>query len=643
MVEVLHISLTADARDLFTEYDISAIKKIRETALKDTADRQTGLRQFIGGHYRPLLSTPAILRQIQEIFEETKASLHKVNSFGQEFASITSAAPPATPPALSTPATLYLRSLQSLKAREFLNSLNFALESLSSFSTFSMNNDAVQVSLKSSIELLPLRIFRGIKDFLTIPSDGLTSESLLDAYSASKRLLEKFPSLPTTAVTPDVFLETSLVARVSTVVETSPNISGLCTAFLAIIEAIVSFLAGLPPPKTTGILHMVIFTATNAFQTNVDRFSQLTLRELFRVANSTSEQLRTRTAMPRFVSALRDLDLSINLWGEAFQNIFSALAGRTIENSCKELNLPGKVELILNDSKVENFNAAAFAVASSETLKKRTLGICPQITEIRSSVDDLILHISAHLPSQLTQNATIEMLKRPLTREVEVVCSRLKNAVPRSPLSVCLIAGSLSSDSVGSLLPDIDSRLISPIQDLAALEWAKKTANQTKRELELIPRTGAALSFLIGLENAILKAGGPFAHHPLSVHLRNESFKVVLAHFDVVLRGIDVKSGGIERRKQNEAKVEALFRDFSLISGVLSTTGSPETRTLFMSKMNPIELEGRISAIGTEVDEAWYASRELIKLISGGKQFKERKSGIVLDVDRHLDLLFRRV
>ena len=77
--KILNISVTSDSRELFTNYELKTIKKIKETALNEINNKKTILRNFIGDNYRPLLETPPVLQQIQNIFEESQKNLKQID------------------------------------------------------------------------------------------------------------------------------------------------------------------------------------------------------------------------------------------------------------------------------------------------------------------------------------------------------------------------------------------------------------------------------------------------------------------------------------------------------------------------------------------------------------------------------------
>jgi hypothetical protein len=373
-----------------------------------------------------------------------------------------------------------------------------------------------------------------------------------------------------------------------------------------------------------------------SFTAELPKFANLELREILRDARSISDALRSRTTVPRFVAAAREISLTINLWTVAFLNLFADLAAQSIENSISRLELPAVVKKILTD--LGPFNAVQFTLGRTADLKTRSSGVSPLITECQRSLDSLILLISSQLQSQTTQIATPDMLSRPLTAAIIDTCKVLNSSIAQSPLAVCLLAGALTSPSVSGLLSDTVSGQISGMQKAAAQEWARRTASDFKPLLAVLPRTGAALSYLIRLENAILEAGGHIAVRRLDESLRSEAFATVVVHFQTVLGAIDVKALGVERRR-NEAHAELLFRDFCLLSRALSASGNANTRELCIRRMNPIGLEATLARIDRENDAALFQSRELIKLISGGKRTGEPQNLVEFDPTQHLALL----
>jgi hypothetical protein len=301
----------------------------------------------------------------------------------------------------------------------------------------------------------------------------------------------------------------------------------------------------------------------------------------------------------------------------------------------------GRVTEILTDPNLSKFNAVAFTLGDSSDLKTRSLGVSPLIAEFQHYVDSRLLLLSSQIQSQAIQIASTEMLRRPLIDLIGRTCKTLFDSLLTSPLSVCLLAGSLSSPSISALLTDALAKQLAEVQQAAALEWAKRTASDLAVWLQAVPQRGAALSFLMHLESAILEAGGHEQHRPLDVHLRSEAFRLVVPHIRGLVAAM-APGGGYEQRKASDARSELVFRDYCLLSRVLSAKGDPETRRLCIGKMNPIDVDNRKAAIESEIDVVLFQSREMIKLISGGRRIPEPQEAPEFDVEAHLALLFGR-
>ena len=638
MSSVLNISVTSDARELFVQYDVATIKKIKATALDEINHKKTVLRNFIGDNYRPLLDTPPVLKQIQGIFEETKDELRRLESFGRDFETGAAAKEAGKENPVSAAAQLYLDARNHMDASEFKVALECAVRALELLEKAEESGRLAR-SLKLGVDALPKRIFARMGKYLVSPSSEVTVESLVDCFEATEMLVKVFPAV-TARQSACEFLSSSVIKRAERIVDACDQTNELCLAFIGLLEVIVTFLAATKRRE----LRKMLEAATEAFkrQTNacIAKFAECELRDILRNSKTIEDALRNKLALPNMVSAVQDLALRVDFWNDAFVGVLGALAAQAIQFSLSKLSLGKCIERILNSSSSETFNALNFAMGSSGDLKTRSLGLSPEITKLQTQINSTILQISSQLQSQVVRIAGIEMLKQPLTVEVQSVGNILKNAVQRSPLSACLLASVMCSPTIANLVDESTMKLITQVQDMGATEWAKRKATQLKPILDMIPRTGAAFSFLFELEKSLLEAGGQNSNVRLDLHLRAEAYSLVVAWFTASLDGMVVDSGSREQVRANEAKAELLFRDFHLLSRVLSTSGHLDTRKACISKMDPINIEATWARIETSVEAEIYQCRGLIKLISGGRQIAEPKHNPDFDEKAHLSALF---
>jgi hypothetical protein len=582
------------------------------------------------------LKAPSILDDIKTIVKDAQSILTKVDDL---WSSNSTSVPVQIHP-FSAASQLYLRSLHMIDSKEFKKALDFAIEASAKLRVNPGPITPTVTAMNQAIDSLPARILKGIERFLTDRSLLLSADSLGDCFSTVDLLFTNYPTFSTPQIrTPATFLETFLVRRVALFVKSAEQINDLCLSLISLIEALVAFLAASKRPDLSRLLDSVIATFDNSFKSALPKFATLELRDILRDGRTISDALRSRTAAPRFVAAAREISLSVNLWNVPFLNVFASLAAQSIETSITSLELPTAVHKILNS--VGSFNAVQFTLGRGSDLKTRSSGLSPLITECQRTLDSFILLISSQLHSQPTPIATVDMLARPLTTAIVRTCTVLNSTITQSPLTVCLIAGALASPSVSPLLSDSAAEQVSRLQNAAAMEWARRTAGDLKPSLAALPRAGAAMSYLIRLENAILEAGGHAAVRPLDVCLRSEAFATVVAHFQSVVKAMDIRAVGVERR-QNEAHAERLFQDFCLLSRVLSAAGHADTRQLCIRRMNPIGVDAALARIDVENENAIFQSRELIKLISGGKRTGEPGHLAEFDPTQHLALLLGR-
>jgi hypothetical protein len=357
MSEVLSISITPDARTLFIEHDVQTIKKIKQTALKEIDDKQEVLRKFIGSNYRPLLTTPPVLLQIKSISDEAQSILAQVDAIGRNLSSALSVPRADEMHPFSAASQLYLRSLQKLDAKEFKSSLDFALEASALLRENRGPMAPTFTAMSQAVGSLPGRILSAVGRFLTDSSTALTSESLIDSFSTAETLFTNFPSFSTIeSRTPAAYLQNFLIERVGLLVRSGDQVNDLCLSFLSLIEAIVAFLVAAKSVELSRLLDSVISKFCTSFQDQLPKFANLELRDILRVAKSISDALRARTALPRFVAAVRELRLTINFWNVAFLTVFGDLAAQSIQTSIAGLELPTVVQKILEDSNLAKFN-----------------------------------------------------------------------------------------------------------------------------------------------------------------------------------------------------------------------------------------------------------------------------------------------
>lgn len=664
MTEVLNIPITSDARDLFVEHNISTIKTIKATALNEINHKQKVLRQFIGDNYRPLLGAPPVLKEIQNIFDDTQNTLKQLDSFSH---TLTSPMMMQTqqPSPYSIISQLYLDSLNHLSQNQFSNALRSALSAMNELKK-PIEESYLNISLKFSVDSLPCRIFGALRAFLTSPkllnsTDNieLNSTSLIDCYKVSDTLLSQFPDLKTRASpTSSAFIDNSLKERIESLVSSATEIPDVCQSFISIIESVI---LSLPTSKApVSIVDHLLSTFKSSFEKHVDHFSHFELREILRYSKLIEDSSKSRLSSTQILTVLEEMKLKIDFMS-TFLEVFKLLAAKSISLSVLNLHIQEEITKILNDPSIEDFDAGNFVMNSTSSLSLRALGVSPTITDFQKRIDSPILVIVSQLQSQMTKIATIEMLKEPLKIALKDASTILMKAVETTPLSVCLIINALCSLSLAAQLGNSISDLTS-IQNQAAKEWAKKIVNESRLILQnglgiqsekpsesdlmidylsiQLNATGTGFRFLNFLEQSIMKAAGHVQYQPLDSSLRNESKLTVTDFFTDQLKKLEINSArSIEIRKKIEKRAEILFREYSLISQVLSMNGNTELKTLFIQKMSPVEYNQIETKTIKEVNDRLNMSGEMFKLIGGSLQIKDRKP-VDFDANVILDRLF---
>lgn len=635
MTEVLNISVTGDARELFIQHDVATIKKIRQTAKDEIEHKKTVLRQFIGENYRPLMKAPPILQQIQEIFEESKETLRQLESFGQNYPSFSTESKPPPPP-ISVASQAYLDSLKALNKQNFKNSFDLAIKSAQALDQ--TEHDAFYFSFKCGVDALPFRIFNAIDQFLNLPSSKLTSDCLLDCYYTILSIYAGFPALfaKKNIENPKIFIEHALVSRVKSFIQLISNIPDLCSAFIDLIDSIIAFLANVNDNSLNTLIQIVIDNYKASFVSGLPQFSKSELREILKYSKSCEDALRNRISTPQFVSNLSEIGIKVDFWREAFLPIFRSLAAQSIKYSVISLDLKDNVKEILQMIELANFKSSSFVLNHIGDLKMKSIGMSPVFTEFQTKIDTLIISLTSQMQSQ-TSVVNIKMLQKIMNAEIASVSTIMSNSIMKSPLVVCLLAKAICSPSIESLLPDAVRDLLD-IQRKAANEWATRKANESKLMLQSLPQKGLAFTYLVEMERVILDAGGHVHYHPLDECLR-ESIKVVVN--DVFISKLQQigQNADTETRKINETNCALLFEDYCLFERVLSIRNTKNIRQLF-AKQIPLVYEEVEQNAKKMIDSLLATSGELIKLISNGIKSTAEKPSVEIIAKSHLDMLF---
>ena len=140
--------------------------------------KQSVLRQFIGDNYRPLLETPPVLHEIQSTVENGQQMLKQIDSFCHNFSSSSSfQVTPKSPFSISS--QLYLESLKSLRANQFVMALEKANEASEVLLRCNQKNLSLYSTLKFSVDALPNRIFAAVQTFLIAYDTNLTTDEVI--------------------------------------------------------------------------------------------------------------------------------------------------------------------------------------------------------------------------------------------------------------------------------------------------------------------------------------------------------------------------------------------------------------------------------------------------------------------------------
>ena len=637
MTEILNISITSDARDLFIDHDVQTIKKIRETALTEIENKKAVLRNFIGDNYKPVLNTPPVLKEIQTMFDNTKTELSHLSNISRDFSSSEISSEKQTVSPYSEASQSYLQALNYIQEFSFLNAVKLSIAAQNSISKVE-NRSFVYSSLSMVISSLPSRIYSSMKSYLTSTETKITDQLLIDCF-CSVSLLSSFSSQKFEE--PLEFIRKSLIERLGNISSQRMNIQDLSTNFVHLLESAILFVSRVEKEsesllsdsmdeskkpkllKTHKVKFLQLLTQTFA-NSDINNINECELREIIRYAKSAEDLTRTVLGSPSLVTYLNELKITVNFWQKAFLPIFQKFAKESIKTSIDSLDINKKIQNILQQEDIEKFKAMEFSLSVQNPLDLRSLGLPKEISLFQKEIEELVLLLTSRLQSQSTNIATENMLKQPLISVLQESCTVLQNSISKTPLTVYHLCSALCSPSVCSLLNDDESKTISminSIQENAATEWSKKKLEQSKYMLQLIPARGAAFSYLVYLEREVLEAAGHINNQILAKNLRNQTRIFVVDFFKEQLNHLESKSG-IEAKQAYE-KAANLYKDYCLFDFVLSIQSTKmELKSLFIQKMDPIHYQELETKFTLEAQTTFSCSGELLKLISGGNPLK---------------------
>lgn len=645
MSEVLNVNINEDARLLFEKHDVETIKKIKECAISEIEHKKNVLRHFIGDNYKPVLNTPPVLKEIQSIFDNTKNSLAKISKYSKDINSNEDIKSSEQISPFSEASQLYMMALNCLENNMFVESINNYQNAKLKISS-QPETSYVTLSLRTVIDSLPNRIISTIKKYLENPQNQISSDILADCHSTLINFNKITRSSP---VIPFDFIKNALVQRTKLLFTQIENIQDICQDFLYLLESSIVFLSTINEDAADFIDNL-----TNTFSlANIPQNSKVELREIFRCAKIIEDSARIKLNAPNIISFLNEMSISSDFWHSAFLPVFKKLSTSSLKNSIINLKIEEKIVEILASKSLEGFNAIKFALNDQETLKMRALGLPPIITEFKNSLENTTLVLSSQLQSQITQIASIDMLRSPLNEIITQCCKILKSSLsgasnsPETPFKVYHICGGLASPSILLILTENSqaSRSIKEllrIQEKAAQEWSSSVANKyADQYLNKVPSAGTAFTFLSSLEKAILAASGHNNTQVCAKNMRNESRKVIADRFKKILDGLSLQ-GGSEARSLAEAKATELFKSYCLFDIVLSMqSASVDLRASFIEKMDPVKFHSLEMEFTNDAKAVLSSSCELVKLLSGGKIFKAGLPKKV-DINAKIDAMFAR-
>jgi len=637
MSEVLNVSVTTDARELFAEYDVDTIKKIKSCAINEIGQKHNVLKQFIGDNYHPLLNTPPVLKDIQKIFDEVKDTLNKLSSYGSDFGSINVINETPKPSPYFTISNSYIESIRCLDNHEFMKSF----EAYKIAKSVEVSENSIQIqAINSGLNFIPSRIFTRICDFIQNPSNKLTPDSISDSYYTLEKLHQCDAK---TFKDPTIIISESLKTRVIQSSVVSIQITEICSSFMTLMECLILFLASTQTKMSISLISDLVSSFRNSISDQLDKFKGLDLREIFRFSKLVEDLTRNRLASPRMASGLSEIGLKINFWEMAFLPIFQGLSSVSVSSSISSLSIISRLESLLSSKSVESFNCSSFSLSTNSTLKARSLGVSPLITDLQSDIEKLMLSITSQIQSQSSTIASINMIRKPLDQELIKASEFLDEAINESPLCVFHICNALSSPSVISLLSDNDSQSINSItevQEKSAYEWASRKSAELESFLTKISTPGASFSYLVACERELLAAGGHLLNTKLASSLRA---RVKISTTDFIqkkLEGLQITSN-FEARTAAESQAASLFFDYCLFETVLGMQPNPAIRTMFINKMDPTKFNQIETNTQISIEALLSNSVELIKLMSGRRPLTSIQNSIPFNVNQTIERLFQ--
>lgn len=629
--KILNISVTSDSRELFTNYELKTIKKIKETALNEINNKKTILRNFIGDNYRPLLETPPVLQQIQNIFEESQKNLKQIDKLKNEFMNDVSLDNEKDTKIYSKISCLYLSSIENIKKDNFLKAISIVEEINEIFKLENANNKIVVFgALKFSVDFLPKRIFKAINEYIANKIDfSISKDNLKDCYEAIIMLFEKFPSLKNNEKDDgSLHLNQCLKDRILKIIQVKDNITDILRDYIQLIEEYVEFLYLNQNKSTKNIFSEIINCFLKSIESNYSKFKKTDLTSIIKVSKEISDISTSHLEATHFVMILKELGIKIDFWKDVFLPVFQNIASISIDNSVKELKIEKQIKEILINNKIESYNGIKY-VLSQNDLKSCSLGIPKSITVLQVSIDQLISSLLSKLQLKNSVIGNIQMLRTPVYIQIKNIVKILKKVISKLPLSVYLLSSALCTQSIKILLGDDINSLIE-LQNLAGIEWAKSKLVNLKLSLNNACSEGCAFKFLFNLENEIIKSTGHMFYYPINSILRKESSEVVYEIFKTIL----------DEKKYEKESFQTLFYNYSLLSVVLKIENTKNDEILLLFKQQYTDDFEKIEkTINENVDETLSQSGELFRLISGSVYQKSKTSSF--NVVKHLNQLFK--
>lgn len=596
-VDGLVINVNSDPRNLFTEYNVETIKKIRKRIIDEIEDKKESLRNFIGNNYKPLLNTPPILRDIQNIVENCGEKLKKVSfdiSSKQDDSLILNSR--ISP--FSLVSQLYMESLKALDASEFILCLEHYQRAKQVLDAYQKKDCFTYRSLELSIDRIPRRTVDAIDKYLSCPQNNLTSDLFTKCFSSMKKLKtidDLFPK-------PLDFLKQSLSKRFDMYITTEKRVFAYCNTFISLTELLLSSSFGI---DTDYLLKTDILSFVNSWfcKYRVENFEEEKITDIIKHASLIKDTIATK--LDQLFTIIK---IPNKQWSSYYINIFKDFISRSIYLILNKLNFASSAMKIIKEEGNVKFSASEFLLNSTEDLSIRSFGVHPSVSKLRLQLIEAIKSISSSISLDSLGIVNQETLRKSVS---EIIRNTIKSLEPCSksyPLLVTYLCSIFISKQITDLYNSNKDPVLEQLNGLinSSMTSISRERLQNMECFSFLLDKGSAFEVLFALESDIYSVCGNTDLLQYSGILRGEAKKVVVNNILSKLEAsLDAK----------EDTYITYFREYIILKKALRIEDNLNIMSIFSKKINNSNIRTLTLNLEHEVDRIISNSRNLIRNI----------------------------